>query len=338
MDLIALQIFKTVAEAGGMTKAAARLHRVQSNITTRVKQLEERLGTTLFHRHKRRLVLSPEGRTLLAYADRLLALSSEAQAALRDGAPRGLLRIGSLESTAATRLPPLLSRYHLGYPEVRLELVTGTSGALVTRVLDGDIEAAFVAEPFTAPGLEMQLAFSEELVLIAPKGYAEIRSAKDAAHLPVLAFAAGCSYRRRLEAWLARAGISPERVMEYGSYHAIVACVAAGSGIAVVPRSVIRAVRPEREVRIYPLPKEIAAAKTQLVWRQGHRSSALEALKTEISDRPRFSQVRKMGSVPVNAVAGPARRGAASPASRSASRRPRAARPPRHSSARAASR
>jgi DNA-binding transcriptional LysR family regulator len=211
-------------------------------------------------------------------------------------------------------------------------------GALVTRVLHGDIEAAFVAEPFTAQGLEMQLAFNEELVLIAPKGFAEIRTAKDAAHLPVLAFAAGCSYRRRLEAWLGRAGISPERVMEYGSYHAIVACVAAGSGIAVVPRSVIRAVRPEREVRIYPLPKEIAAAKTQLVWRQGHRSSALEALKTEIRDRPRFSQIRKMGSVPVNAVAGPARRGAASPASRSASRRPRAARPPRHSSARAASR
>jgi DNA-binding transcriptional LysR family regulator len=318
MDLVALQIFKAVAEAGGITKAAARLHRVQSNITTRVKQLEARLGTALFHRHKRRLVLSPEGRTLLAYAERLLALSSEAQAALRNGAPRGVLRIGSLESTAATRLPPVLSRYHLAYPEVRLELVTGTSGALVTRVLNGDIEAAFVAEPFTAQGLEMQLAFSEELVLIAPKGFAEIRTAKDAAHLPVLAFAAGCSYRRRLETWLGRAGISPERVMEYGSYHAIVACVAAGCGIAVVPKSVIRAVRPEREVRIQPLPKEIAAAKTQLVWRQGHRSAALEALKTEL-------------------LQAPSRPAAASRASRSASPRPRAARPPRRSSAPAAS-
>ena len=308
-----------MAEAGGITKAAARLHRVQSNITTRVKQLEARLGTALFHRHKRRLVLSPEGRTLLAYAERLLALSSEAQAALRNGAPRGVLRIGSLESTAATRLPPVLSRYHLAYPQVRLELVTGTSGALVSRVISGEIEAAFVAEPFTAQGLEMQLAFSEELVLIAPKGFPEIRSAKDAAHLPVLAFAAGCSYRRRLETWLGRAGISPERVMEYGSYHAIVACVAAGCGIAVVPKSVIGAVRPEREVRIHPLPKEIAAAKTQLVWGQGHRSSALEALKTEVLEAP-------------------SRRAAASRASRSASPRPRAARPPRRSSAPAASR
>ena len=111
MDLVALQIFKTVAEAGGITKAAARLHRVQSNITTRVKQLEARLGTRLFHRQKRRLVLSAEGRTLLDYAERLLRLSSEAEAALRNGAPRGVLRIGSLESTAATRLPPVLSRY-----------------------------------------------------------------------------------------------------------------------------------------------------------------------------------------------------------------------------------
>jgi DNA-binding transcriptional LysR family regulator len=279
MDLVALHIFKTVAEAGGITKAAARLHRVQSNITTRVKQLEERLGTRLFHRQKRRLVLSAEGKTLLEYAERLLRLSAEAEAALRNHAPRGTLRIGALESTAATRLPPLLSRYHLAYPEVRLELVTGTSGALVARVLNGEVEAAFVAEPFTAQGLETELAFTEELVLIAPKGFADIRSAKDAAHLPVLAFAAGCSYRRRLETWLGRSGIAPERVMEYGSYHAIVACVAAGSGIAIVPQSVIRALRPQKQVRIHPLPKEIALAKTQLVWRAGHSSIALDALR-----------------------------------------------------------
>ena len=78
MDLVALQIFKAVAECGGITKAAARLHRVQSNVTTRVQQLEASLGAQLFHRRRRRLELSAEGRTLLAYAERLLALSSEA--------------------------------------------------------------------------------------------------------------------------------------------------------------------------------------------------------------------------------------------------------------------
>jgi len=319
VDLVSLQIFKAVAESGGITRAAARLHRVQSNVTTRVKQLEASLGAQLFHRRRRRLELSAEGRTLLAYAERLLALSSEARAALRSGAPRGVLRIGSLESTAATRLPPVLSRYHLAYPEVRLEMVTGTSGALVGKVLTGELEAAFVAEPFTAQGLEMQHAFSEELVLIAPKGFAAISSARDAAHLPVLAFAAGCSYRLRLESWLGRAGVSPERVMEYGSYHAIVACVAAGCGIAVVPRSIIRALRPEREVRVHPLPKEIAASTTQLVWRRGHRSAALDALRSALAEAP-------------------ARSAAASRAARNAARRPSAARPPRRSSARGASR
>src|SRR6185295_3006929 len=101
IDLDALHIFRTVAEQGGITRAAAKLHRVQSNVTTRVKQLEERLGTQLFVRERRRFTLSPEGRLLLAYADELLRLSSEAEAAVKSGTPRGVLRIGTLESTAA---------------------------------------------------------------------------------------------------------------------------------------------------------------------------------------------------------------------------------------------
>src|SRR5947207_15519688 len=110
MDLVELRIFKAVAEQGGITKAAALLHRVQSNVTTRVQQLEERLGTKLFHRQGRRLVLSSEGKVLLAYAERLLRLSSEAQAALRGHGPHGVFRLGTLESTAATRLPAVLAQ------------------------------------------------------------------------------------------------------------------------------------------------------------------------------------------------------------------------------------
>src|SRR5437870_2580558 len=144
MDLTELQIFKAVADEGGITKAAAKLNRVQSNVTTRVKQLEDRVGTALFYRRHRKLVLSPDGRVLLVYAERLLRLSSEAEAALRDGTPRGTLRLGTLESTAATRLAPVLSRYHRAFPDVHIELVTGTTGALISRVLRQDIEAAFV--------------------------------------------------------------------------------------------------------------------------------------------------------------------------------------------------
>jgi DNA-binding transcriptional LysR family regulator len=286
IDLAALQIFKTVAEEGGITKAAAKLHRVQSNITTRVKQLETKLGIKLFLRQKRRLVLSPEGKLLLAYADRLLRLSSEAEAVLRDGTPRGTLRIGTMESTAAARLPPILSRYHKTYPEVRIELVTATAGALVNKVLNYEIEAAFVAEPVTAANLESYVAFNEELVLIAPASFPKIKKPRDIGKGTVIAFGAGCAYRARLEDWLSRAHVVPDRVIEFNSYHAIVACVAAGTGIAVVPRSVIRVVRAESEVAVYPLPAGMARAKTLLVWRRDHQSTALDALRAELKRPP----------------------------------------------------
>ena len=282
IDLDSLHIFKAVVDYGGITKAAAQLNRVQSNITTRVKNLEERLGVKLFQRQQGKMILSSEGRLLLAYAERLLRLSSEAEAALRSGIPRGTLRIGTMESTAAARLPPLLARFHGIYPDVQVELVTGTSSALIGKVHRFDVEAAFVAEPFAVSELETQLAFTEELVLITPRSSPAIRKPKDLQNRTVIAFTTGCSYRRILEDWLGMSSIVPDRVLELGSYHAIVACVAAGSGIAMVPRSVLGAVRAENEVAVFPLPERVAKAKTHLVWRSGHQSFALSALRSEL--------------------------------------------------------
>jgi DNA-binding transcriptional LysR family regulator len=283
MELTELRIFKAVADHGGVTRAAAALNRVQSNVTTRVKRLEQRLGARLFNRQGRKLVLSAEGKVLLEYAERLLRLSAEAQAALKAGAPRGVLRIGALESTAATRLPSLLARYHRDHPAVQLELVTGTTGALVEKVLREEIEAAFVAEPAPAPGLQTRPAFAEQLVLITPRGQARVTGPRDIGQRTVLAFTTGCTYRRRLEAWLARAGVVPQRVMEYGSYHAIIACAAAGGGIALVPRSVLRVSGLEANVAVHALPAQLAQARTLLVWRRGERSSALEALQKALA-------------------------------------------------------
>jgi DNA-binding transcriptional LysR family regulator len=282
LDLDALHIFRTVAEQGGITRAAAKLNRVQSNVTTRVKQLEERLGTQLFVRERRKLTLSPEGQLLLAYADELLRLSSEAQAAVKSGTPRGTFRIGTLESTAAARLPAILSRYHRAYPDVRIELVTGTSGALVAKLHAFEIEAAFVAEPFTSAGLETHHAFDEELVVIQPRSTARVKSARDAAGRTVIAFAAGCSYRRRLEEWLGAESVVPSQVMEFGSYHAIIACVCAGAGIAIVPKSVLKLANAAKDVVVGKLPPRTSRARTMLAWRSGHQSIALEALRAEL--------------------------------------------------------
>jgi len=82
MDLAELRIFRAVVHEGGVTRAAERLHRVQSNVTTRIRQLEEKVGTPLFIREGKRLHLTPSGQLLLGFADRLLALADEAAAVL----------------------------------------------------------------------------------------------------------------------------------------------------------------------------------------------------------------------------------------------------------------
>jgi DNA-binding transcriptional LysR family regulator len=282
MDLAALKIFQAVVEHGGVNRAAAKLHRVPSNVTTRIKQLEEELGIKLFAREGRTLALSNEGRALLPLANQLLRLAAEAEAAMKKGEPQGILRIGALESTSAARLPPILSRYHSLFPEVHIELVTGTSGALVGRLARQEIDAAFVAEPFNDDGLDMQLAFVEQLVLITPRSLRRIRTPKDIGTRTLISFATGCSYRSRLETWLGAERVHVDRVIECQSYPAIVACVAAGTGIAVVPRSIIEQAIGKRDVTVTNLPDSISVTQIQLAWRRNYHCVALEAMKKMI--------------------------------------------------------
>lgn len=277
IDLEALLIFRTVVSEGGVNRAAEKLHRVPSNVTTRIRQLEAYLGVRLFRRDGRKLSLTAEGKTLLNYAMRLLRLADEAVDELRTGKPQGVFRLGSLESTAGSRLAPILSRYHAAHPGVVVELVTGTTGTLLHRVRNVEIEAAFVSEPFTAPELDALPVFHEELVLITPRSVKAIRGAKDLAGLTMIAFAQGCSYRRRLDDWLGSENVIAERVLEFGSYQGMIACVAAGTGFAVVPKSVLGALQAADKIREHRLPERIAANRTHLVWR-GQASLALAGL------------------------------------------------------------
>ncbi|WP_280153418.1 LysR family transcriptional regulator [Piscinibacter sp. XHJ-5] len=278
MDLADLHIFKTVVEEGGIVRAARKLHRVQSSITMRIKQLESSLGAELFYRSKQRLHLSPSGELLLDYAERLLRLSDEARQALSGSAPRGVFRLGALESTTASRLPGVLASYHAACPQVRVELTTGTNDALTAAVAERRLDAAFVAEAPTAPGLAHQPLFTERLVLISSTQRGAIRGPQDVEGDSLIAFPSGCAYRRVLQRWLGAAHTPATRVLELGSYHAIVACVASGTGIALVPESVLDTVNGA-EVRRHRLPRAVSHVVTPLIWRNGEQSAPLLALR-----------------------------------------------------------
>lgn len=282
MDLAALHIFRTVVRENGVTRAAAKLNRVQSNVTTRIRQLEEQLGTELFTREGRRLILTPAGETLLPYAERLLALADEARHAVAENQPRGRLRLGTMESTAATRLPLALAQYHHRWPEVALELVTGVTRKLIDGVRDFELDAALVArspDPRVAPAdtFDSVAVYREELVMLTPRGHGPIGSARDVAPSTLVAFERGCEYRAYAQRWYERDGLRPARVLELGSYNAIIACVAAGAGVAVMPRALLTKT-PSEGVGVHPIPA-IGPIETMLIWRRGHCSAALKALR-----------------------------------------------------------
>jgi DNA-binding transcriptional LysR family regulator len=284
VELSDLHIFRTVVREGGIVRAARRLHRVPSNITTRIQQLEASIGVQLFTREHNRLALSQSGERLLVYADRMLLLSDEARSVLAGSVPSGMLRLGALESTTASRLPAILAAYHKAFPDVRVELITGTNDALTAAVIDRRVEAAFVAEAPVNKELAHQPLFRERLVIISATSHPPIRRPQDVEGDSVIAFPNGCYYRRVLQRWLGERRLPSIRVLELGSYHAIVACVASGTGIALVPESVLAMVQDAAVAR-HALPKVHSDVVTPLVWRVSGQSPALVALRELLARR-----------------------------------------------------
>jgi DNA-binding transcriptional LysR family regulator len=284
MDLSDLKIFSAVVREGGVTRAAEHLHRVQSNVTTRIRQLEDDIGVALFIREGKRLHLAPAGQVLLDYADRLLALADEARNAVQDPRPRGIFRLGAMESTAAVRLPGPVSEYHRLYPEVEFELRTGNPPTLSKAILAGELDAALVMLPIADALFEKVAVFEEEPVIVSAAGMPAIGQGKNKGkteYFPrtIIAFEHGCPHRKRLEDWYALRDQMPERTIELGSYHAMLGCVAAGMGVALLPKSVLTTFPESKRLRVHRLPPGENRADTYLIWRKGAGSPKIQALR-----------------------------------------------------------
>ncbi|MFK8401523.1 LysR substrate-binding domain-containing protein [Pseudomonas sp. BGr12] len=290
MDLSSLEIFRCVAEEQSVTRAAARLQRVQSNVTTRIRQLEEDLGAALFLRDGKRMTLTDQGREFLRYAEQLLALASEARQSLHPHSATGSLRLGSMEASAASRLPEPLARFHRAYPEVELHMTTGHSQKLLGEVLNRQLDCALIAHPDiirAEPGFEAKLerglraepVFREELLLVLPGNHPPVHRPEDVQIRTLVGFTRGCTYRQLAEGWLKG---TPLAVQEVGSYHGILACVNAGSCIGVLPRSVLELQRETPDLQVVPLME----VDTLLIWRDGYATGAFQRWRETLEARP----------------------------------------------------
>ncbi len=172
----------------------------------------------------------------------------------------------------------MLGVYVASHPAVDLVLRTGTTCELVHDVFEQRLEGAFVCGPVNHPELEEEAVFREELVLLTDRS---VRSLEGLAHkrdLKIVVLRAGCSYRLRLEAILAKRGIVGFRLLEFGTIEAIFGCVSAGLGVTLLPRSLIGQVWRDDRLTVHKLPKTEAHVETTFIRRrEAFASSALLA-------------------------------------------------------------
>ncbi len=277
MELVDLHVFKTVAESGGITHAAKILHRVPSNVTSRIQKLEQSLDQTLFIRENKRLKISPSGEQLLTYANQILQLAQEAKDQFLSTRPAGVLRIGCIEMAAATRLVEPLMAFHQDYPEVELIVKSNPTGTLIEKVLSGELDIALVSDPDKDSRLSIQAVFEEELVLVSDTEHREISHPSDLGTEPtLLGFTPQCMYRRRLTEWI-KQGQAVAKVIEVNSYHAMLSCVTAGMGVGIVPRGVVDIYPYMAGLKVHTLPPEWRRSTTGLIWRKDSLRPSMEA-------------------------------------------------------------
>ncbi|MBK0063243.1 MULTISPECIES: LysR family transcriptional regulator [unclassified Acinetobacter] len=266
MQLKSLEIFLKVLECGSFSHAAIQMHTVQSNITNHIKKLEDELNCELLSRQSP-IRPTSAGQQLYYYAEQMVALHQQAKfhfsnQVLCHDIP---LKIGSMETTAATRLPQLFKSIVLQLPKLRLHLNTGTTRELIDRVYAGELDCAFIASSQALPDFYNVHVWTEHLVLICPTEINKFPDKRVLLNTPFLAIRQGCFYRKCIESFLQRYDLPPSQLTEMGNLDAILSCVHLGMGYAILPRSYIEKSSYKDELQFFEIDDQIGKINTYLI-------------------------------------------------------------------------
>lgn len=234
MESLELRIFRNVAAEKSISKAAEKMGYVQSNVTAHIHRLEEELGTALFTRHSKGVTLTEEGENLLVYADHIITMLDNAKSQLQKSQP--LLRIGTTQTIAASRLPLWLSAFQRRCPDVGFSISTNLQPELIEALLDGNLDCAFVFAEFSHPKLRSVFQYREQMAIIAPN---RLRQEEIIRQPVVCSNAPGCPSRYLLENWMMKKASRKPSIIQFDTVESIMKAVAVGIGIAVLPVSVL---------------------------------------------------------------------------------------------------
>jgi LysR family transcriptional regulator for metE and metH len=237
-----LALVREVAGTGSLTRAGARLHLTQSALSHRLRAVESRLGTALFLRLGRKMVLTPAGERLLATARRVLDELERAQSELRglarDGG--GVLRLCTQCYTGYHWLSPLLRAFHARHPRVDVQIAVEATYRPVDALLEGEIDLAVLTASASDPRLLVRPLFEDEMLAVVPPGHAlASRNRIEAADLAAEHLLVYNTDRRDSYVFtriLGPAGVEPARVSKVPLTEAILEMVKAELGVAVLAR------------------------------------------------------------------------------------------------------
>ena len=249
MDFQSLRFFVAAAETGSFSGAAEATNYAQSNLSGRMKQLEDELGEKLFYRNRRGVSLTAKGMLFYDYAVRLLKLSDDAVSVIQNmDHPQGRLHIGSIEATALGDLPPLLSAYHRANP------------------------GAFVAGPVSHPDIHQVFFKTEHLVVVGSADHRHLELDEILDRQPLITFPDnGSIFRKRLELLLSSRSVSyVDRLTEQNSLGAMIAGISAGIGFGYLPHSIVSQYVESGIMCEFPFDDPYSNLQIEFIYRKDH--------------------------------------------------------------------
>lgn len=264
LRLAQLEMFCAVVETGTVVAASRMLNCVASNVTARLRELEQLLGQDLFTREKNRLFLTPEGRLFHQRAKAVVDQARGLTDLFSEGSPKGVLTVGALDVALKSYLPDRVPRFLASASGVEIRMLIRPTDTLERMLMDGEIDLALTDGPIEHPMMSSAFAFRERLAIVLPKNQDILRSGQ-----AVFLFNTDCLYRRYFEAWLEQGGVGGGLIHTIESYDVILACVEAGLGISCIPQSVLSTLQAKRceQVNVLYLD-DMQGSDIYAVWRE----------------------------------------------------------------------
>ena len=241
-----LQVFYTVAKQLSFTRAADQLFMTQPAVTFQIKQLEEHFNARLFERSHGKIALTPAGRLVMDYAERILGLSEEMETRVAEltGAMGGRLLLGASTTIAEFILPRILGEFTVQHPQVHTHLTVGNSEMIENRVADHTLDVGLIESPSHLPSLSTSVCCEDELVVVcAPTHkFAKVASVRpqELVGERFVSRELGSGTREFMDQYLRDCKVAPEdldMVMELGSPETIKGVVETGLGVSIMSRS-----------------------------------------------------------------------------------------------------